>query len=120
MLQNILIVEDNPIIAFDTEEMLRELGACTIRIANGLEEALEAIKECPPQLALLDINLGSNTSYEIARRLMDLAIPFVFSTGYREEDAFPAPFQAVPSLRKPYTAEDLRSVMAGLQDRPAS
>jgi CheY-like chemotaxis protein len=120
MLQNILIVEDNPIIAFDTEEMLRELGAGTVRIANGLEDALEAIKECPPQLALLDINLGTSTSYEIARRLMDLAIPFVFSTGYREESAFPAPFQAVPSLRKPYTSEDLRSVMDGLKDRPAS
>jgi CheY-like chemotaxis protein len=112
--QDILLVEDNLIIALDAEDMLRSFGVKTVRLASGLAEALRAIDENPPDAALLDVNLGGDTSYEVAKRLKELAIPFVFATGYREEIAFPEPFQDVRRLRKPYSAEELREVIDGL------
>jgi len=117
--RDVLLVEDNVIIALDTEETLRELGVETVRVAGSPKEALEAIEGHPPQLALLDISLGGDTCYDVAQRLAELAIPFAFATGYREEVALPAPFDTVPGLRKPYTAEDLRSVMSALMDSRA-
>jgi two-component sensor histidine kinase len=112
--RDILLVEDNLIIALDTEDMLRSFGVETVRIASGLAEALKAIDEKPPEAALLDVNLGGDTSYEIAKRLEELGAPFVFATGYQEEIAFPDSFQDVRRLRKPYSAEALRETIEGL------
>ncbi len=58
------------------------------------------------------MNLGSETSLPVARRLAAVGIPFVFATGYGESFRIPPELGAVPLVRKPYTADTLRRVLA--------
>ena len=70
---DVLLVEDNMIIALDTEETMLKLGVKTVRIASGVADALKAIEERAPDFALLDVNLGAETSFEIAEALTQLS-----------------------------------------------
>jgi light-regulated signal transduction histidine kinase (bacteriophytochrome)/CheY-like chemotaxis protein len=109
--QDVLIVEDNMIVAMDAEAMVRAFGVPNVRTAGGVASALAAITEKVPAFALLDVNLGSETSFAVAERLGQLGVPFVFATGYGEEAAFPSHLRDVPRIRKPYTADELASVV---------
>ncbi|MFL9825015.1 HWE histidine kinase domain-containing protein [Rhodoplanes sp. SY1] len=109
--QDVLLVEDTMIIALDAEDMLRRLGANAVRTAASVADALATVETRPPDFALLDVNLGAETSFSIATRLRALGVPFAFATGYGEHAAFPPEFAETPRLRKPYTAETLRMLL---------
>jgi CheY-like chemotaxis protein len=109
----VLLVEDSLIIALDTEDLMRRLGVREVRTASSVGEALRHIAERAPDFALLDVNLGAETSFEIATRLAELAIPFAFATGYGEQGAFPEAFAATRKFRKPYTIDVLRAAISG-------
>jgi two-component sensor histidine kinase/CheY-like chemotaxis protein len=108
--RDVLLVEDNMIIAMDAEAMLRELGVNSVRIASGVAEALRVIEQSPVDFGLLDINLGRETSFEVAARLVALRTPFAFTSGYDDPTAFPAKYADIPRLRKPYSAQSLRNL----------
>ena len=108
---DVLIVEDNLIIALDAEETLRQFGAQHIKIASSVESAIAMLQERAPQFALLDVNLGLETSFAVAARLLALGVPFAFMTGYGESAAFPAEFSHVPRIRKPFTQQSLVAAM---------
>ncbi len=109
---DLLLVEDNFIIALDTEDMLRALGVETVRTARSVGEALEHIAAAAPDFALLDVNLGDEKCFEVARRLRGLGVSFAFATGYGDTHAvFPAEFADALIAAKPYTADDLDRVV---------
>jgi len=108
---DVLLVEDNIIIAVDTEETLLRLGIKSVRIAGSVAQAINAIEESTPKFALLDVNLGSENSFEIAEVLAKRNVPFAFATGYGEQTAFPASFADIGRLRKPYTVASLRAAL---------
>lgn len=110
---DVLVIEDSLIIALDTEDLLRKLGAQQIRTASSVAAALALIDERCPQFALVDVNLGLETSFEAAARLAALQVPFAFMTGYGESASFPAEFAAVPRIRKPFTTQNLAAAMSG-------
>jgi light-regulated signal transduction histidine kinase (bacteriophytochrome)/ActR/RegA family two-component response regulator len=109
---DVLIVEDNMIIALDAEEMVRALGVASARIAGSVAAALDLIAQRRPDFALLDVNLGGETSFAVAEQLIALGVPFAFASGYGEQEAFPDAVAAIPRLRKPYAAEALRAALA--------
>ncbi|MDC7784459.1 HWE histidine kinase domain-containing protein [Rhodoplanes sp. TEM] len=109
--QYVLLVEDTMIIALDAEDMLRRLGVDAVRVAASVKDALAAIAQRPPHFALLDVNLGAESSFAVATELRALGVPFAFATGYGEQAAFPPAFAETPRLRKPYTAETLRMLI---------
>ena len=112
MPEDVLLVEDNMIIALDTEDTIRQLGIPSVRTVGGVAEALREIEERAPDFALLDVDLGAETSFEIAAFLAKRNIRFAFATGYGEEVAFPASFMEAPRLRKPYALETLRATLS--------
>jgi two-component sensor histidine kinase/CheY-like chemotaxis protein len=112
MPKDVLVVEDNMIIALDAEDIMRKFGVGTVRSASSVAQALREISDHAPEFALLDVNLGAETSFEIARRLTEMGVPFVFATGYGEQVAFPPEFSDVPKLRKPYSIDALREAVA--------
>jgi two-component sensor histidine kinase/CheY-like chemotaxis protein len=112
MPDDVLLVEDNMIIALDTEDTMLKLGVKTVRTASGVAEALKMIEERAPTFALLDVNLGAETSFEIAELLANRNIRFAFATGYGEQVVFPASFADAPRLRKPYAMETVRATLA--------
>jgi light-regulated signal transduction histidine kinase (bacteriophytochrome) len=109
--QRILLVEDNLLIAMDAEDQLRRLGATVVEVASSVQAALQVIARTPPEIALLDMNLGRETSFPIADALTARGIPFVFATGYGEASAFPERFRQAAVVKKPYTQADIRAAL---------
>jgi len=109
---DVLLVEDNLIIALDTEDILLRLGVREVRTASNVAEALRAIGQRVPEFALLDVNLGTETSFEIGMKLKELNVPFCFTTGYGEQAIFPDVFSDIAKFRKPYTADVLRAALS--------
>ena len=105
------------IIALNTEELMREFGVKTVRTVTRVDEALAAITERAPDFAVLDVNLGSETSFAIAGRLSDAGIPFAFATGYGESIAVPTRFAEAPKIHKPYSPDALRAALAHARSR---
>lgn len=97
----VLLVEDQSLIAMDTEELLRSMGAADVTIAPDVEVALARIAKEPPGCAVLDLNLGSTSSEDVADALDRLHVPYVFATGYRDGINIPERFSSVPVVRKP-------------------
>ncbi len=54
-----------------------------------------------PDVAVLDFNLGSETSEEVADDLIEQRVPFVFATGYGDNVMIPERFRHIPIVRKP-------------------
>ncbi|OUI95831.1 hypothetical protein HK13_03120 [Acetobacter indonesiensis] len=102
---SVLIVEDQLLIAMDIEQALTENGVDTIRTVSSVYEGLQAINKQKPDIALLDFNLGDETSVEIASKLKEKNIPFLFATGYADRTMIPPEFQSVPVVRKPYAVQ---------------
>ena len=108
---SVLLVEDNVIVALDTEETLKRLGVAVVITASSVSQALAAIEKHLPAFALLDVNLGSETGFAVAERLAGLQIPFAFATGYGEQFAVPAMFANAPKIGKPYNVDMLRAML---------
>jgi CheY-like chemotaxis protein len=108
---DVLVVEDDPIIALDFEDTILGLGVKTVRTAANVATALRLIADRPPQFALLDVGLVREKSFAIAERLDALKIPFVFVTGYDAALSMPAPFSDRPRLPKPYSTDALKAAL---------
>jgi DNA-binding NtrC family response regulator len=108
---DVLIVEDDPIIALDFEDTILGFGVKTVRTAASVDQALDMIADRAPQFALLDVGLVREKSFAVAERLDALKIPFVFVTGYGAMRMFPAAFAHKPTLPKPYSSDALRALL---------
>jgi DNA-binding NtrC family response regulator len=112
---DVLIVEDDPIIMLDLEDTMQALGVKLTRGAANVATALDMIAERVPDFALLDVGLLHENSLAVAARLASLQIPFVFVTGYGS-DKVPTAFADRPKLSKPFSTEALLTVMQRLGD----
>ena len=108
-----LLVEDSMIIALDAEEALLRLGVGRVTVASSVAVALDAIRDDRPDVALLDYNLGDESSESIAAALDAMAVPYWFVTGYGDAVAQLSTSRARGVLQKPYSPADL----AGLLDQ---
>lgn len=109
--EDVLIVEDDPIIALDFEDTILGFGVKTVRTAGSVAKALEMIADRKPDFALLDVGLVREKSFAVAERLDALKIPFVFVTGYGASGAFPAAFADKPTLPKPCSTDALHALL---------
>jgi len=104
---DVLIVEDDTLIALDTSETISGFGVSSVRAARGVADALELIAKRAPDFVLLDVGLIREKSFAVAEELALQKIPFVFVTGYSGPAALPAAFAHYPVLRKPYLRDEL-------------
>jgi light-regulated signal transduction histidine kinase (bacteriophytochrome)/CheY-like chemotaxis protein len=96
-----LLVEDQMLIAADLESMLADYGITKVTTTPSVADAMRRLRDFTPDVAILDINLGSTTSLPIAEELVRRGVPFVFATGYSDRSIIPVSFSA-PVVRKPY------------------
>jgi CheY-like chemotaxis protein len=108
---DVLIVEDDPIIALDFEDTILGFGVKTVRTAGTVSRALEMIADRAPDFALLDVGLVREKSFAVAERLDELQIPFAFVTGYSADVRLPAAFAQTPRLPKPCATDALAAVL---------
>jgi CheY-like chemotaxis protein len=64
-----LIVDDNPRFAQTAREVLQDDGIEVLAVASGGNEAVRLARELRPDLALVDIDLGSESGLDVACRL---------------------------------------------------
>ncbi|MFC4593861.1 HWE histidine kinase domain-containing protein [Sphingobium tyrosinilyticum] len=100
--RNILLVEDNMIIAMDGEDALRDLGADVVT-AGSVSRAREALALRNIDFAVLDFNLGTETSLPVADLLAEQGIGFLFATGYGDGLDLPERFGGITLIKKPYS-----------------
>ena len=108
---DVLIVEDDPIIAIDFEDRLLGFGVTDVRTVGSVSQALSAIAKRAPDFALLDVELVRETSFAVAEQLVALGIPFVFVTGYGAEARIPPEFARQPRLQKPCSSDALEAAL---------
>jgi DNA-binding NtrC family response regulator len=108
---DVLVVEDDAIIAMDFEDTILGFGVKAVRVAANVGRALAMIDERAPDFALLDIGLAQEKSFAVAERLDALGIPFAFVSGYGGTAAVPAAFSKRPRLPKPCTSDALEALL---------
>lgn len=112
----ILVVEDEPLIALDIATILEDAGAGVIGPFGTLASAVAVIEQydhsAPLSGAVLDVNLGKDTSVPIARLLHARGIPFVFHTGVNSGTAALLRDFDAPVICKPSTGANLTSIVA--------
>jgi CheY-like chemotaxis protein len=111
MPNDVLIVEDDPIIALDFEATILGVGVKAVRTAGNVAGALDLIADRAPDFALLDVSLIREKSFAIAERLEALKIPFIFITGYGADVSLPPAFAGRPRLPKPYSTDALKALL---------
>lgn len=99
---NILVVEDEWLIALDIQMMIEDQGHRVIGPASNVATAFGLIEDHKVDAAFLDINLGSETSYPIAEKLDALEVPVTFVSAYAKKD-IPQQFHHFDLLAKPIT-----------------
>ncbi len=83
----VLIIEDEPIIALDLENLVTELGHKVVAVAATKDDAVAKAKSERPGLVLADINLGEGGSGidAVSEILASFDIPVIFITAYPEK-----------------------------------
>lgn len=107
-----LVLEDNMVIALDASEMLKALGANSVSTASTVSQALDALSGQTIQFALLDADLGEETSLAVVQKCAELGIKAILATGYGSDASLIAQFPAMALVNKPYTLESLRMALS--------
>lgn len=105
--KRVLLVEDSMIIALDIEECLLSLGAEHVKVESTVSGALSSLRKEAFDVAILDYNLGSESSDPIAKELKKKDIPFYLATGYGELAEKAEELGATDLLAKPYGRDEL-------------
>lgn len=107
-----MIVEDEPIVAFDNEHFLRDAGYQIIAAVDSYASAVAVLAEEQPDLILLDIRLaGERDGFDVARLAKGRGVPVLFVTGQCPEEAREL---SIGCLAKPYADRDLLAAIEAI------
>jgi CheY-like chemotaxis protein len=106
---NILVVEDEALVALAVNDALVDFGWSVIGPFSVVADARNVVLKTPISAAILDVNLNGDLVYPLAELLRERGVPFVFVTGYGVESIDPR-FKDVQILQKPIE----RDVLKGL------
>ena len=105
VVKRILIVEDEPLTAFDNENTLGDAGYEVVATVDDLHEALAVLEREEIHLILSDVRLRKDqTGLELARAAKAKGVPTLFATGHAHPQASEI---AVGCVMKPYTDRQL-------------
>ena len=97
----VLVVEDNMLLAADLEEVLKQAGCSKVVCAPSCAAAFQALKQHRFNAAFLDVHVRGEKIFPVAEQLAQQNIPFVFTTGYGMHLNAPASLAHYPVLAKP-------------------
>jgi CheY-like chemotaxis protein len=111
----ILVVDDDPLIAHDIVEILKEVGYNAIEPSHTYLDAVDSLRSETVHLAVLDINLGSGkTGIDIATHIKEnYQLPYIFLTSYSDDATLEAAQEVSPYgyLVKPFQPPTLLSTI---------
>lgn len=107
---NILIVEDEAIIAETLQEMLRQQGYNNLKRCKTKAQAEDALNNEQIDLAILDINLaGDHEGIALGHLCSNMSIPFFFLTSYSDRNTVIEAKETKPGnyVIKPFSPEEI-------------
>lgn len=112
---NILIVEDEPIIAHDLKNIVIEMGYNVVDVASSYKEAVDILDSQPVDLVLLDVMLeGKKDGVDIARYINENTNSlFIFLTSNADKQTVSRAKETYPSgyLVKPFNEKDIQATI---------
>ncbi len=117
-IQRLLVVEDEPLIAFDNEYFLETNGYTVVATIDNASAALALIAAGEIDLILCDVHLNGSSGRDVALAARKAGMALLFVTATCPVDA---PEIAIGCLAKPYRQKDLKlaieAVAARLDDK---
>jgi len=109
VVKRILIVEDEPLTAFDTETILGDLGYEVVATTDDFDVAVENLEKGVVHLVVADVRLhGEDLGLELAKTARVKGVPTLLATGHE----IPlSSSHAVGCIRKPYTERQLKQAL---------
>jgi CheY-like chemotaxis protein len=111
--RRVLVVEDQYLVADEMRRAVESLGGIVVGPAARAQIAIGLLQQQAVDLALLDINLGSEDVYPLAMELNRRNILFAFATGC-EPWVIPEDFAGVHRIEKPVTGKALTEMVRRL------
>lgn len=111
---DVLIIEDEPLIAIDIQMLVEELGHRVVHVARTHHEAVAAAEKSRPGLILADIQLadGSSGLEAVNQILSRLSVPVIFITAYPERFLTGTPPEPAFLITKPFGVDSLKAVVS--------
>lgn len=104
-IHRILVVEDEPLVAFDNEHFLTQAGYEVAGTVESYDSAVAVLDRQPVDLVIADVRLsGDRDGVALAEYARERGIAVLFVTGACPVDA---QHLAIGCLAKPYTQRDL-------------
>ena len=114
-IRRILIVEDEPLVAFDNEHLLGEAGYEVVSTVDNLADALEVLESEELDLIVSDVTLrGEGDGIDLARAAGAKDVPLLFVTGNCPIEARSL---SIGCLAKPYSEKALKAALEALDDQ---
>lgn len=116
-ISRLLIVEDEPLVAFDTEHFLRDEAFEIVATVDRVADAMRVIRAAQQgggeiDLVLVDVSLADGSGIDVARAAHETGIPVMFVTGACPMGASEV---AVGCLSKPYAQRDLLAAIGAIE-----
>jgi CheY-like chemotaxis protein len=111
---DVLIIEDEPLIALDLQRMLEGLGHRVTAIARTRDDAVEAASSNKPGLVLADIRLadGSSGLEAVNDILSSFSVPVVFITAYPDKLMTGERPEPTFLITKPFREDAVKAVVS--------
>ena len=106
-IKTILIIEDDPFISMDLEDIFESEGFKVLGPYAEVQPGLKVLEDHKPDVAMLDYNLGSETSVPIAKELDSKNIPYAFLSGQIKTVIMDKGTRPQPVILKPFIPEKL-------------
>ena len=114
-IRRILIVEDEPLVAFDNEHLLEDAGYEVVSTVDNLADALEVLEAEALDLIVSDVTLrGEGDGIDLARAAAKKDVPLLFVTGNCPIEARSL---SIGCLAKPYSDKALKAALDALDDQ---
>ena len=109
VVKRILVVEDEPLTAFDNETLIADAGYEVVATVDRFADAVATLDREQVDLILSDVRLtGERTGIDLAQVARNRGIPVLFVTGLAPDNAAEL---AVGCLMKPYSDRTLKAAL---------
>jgi CheY-like chemotaxis protein len=111
----VLLVEDSPVVAPFTADLLGDLGCEVVGPAPTMAAARDLVDGDGFDAAIMDVHIRGERVFPLCEVLDAIGVPFILTSGYADW-SMPDKWRDRPRLQKPYTLDDVRRALGDLLD----
>jgi two-component system LytT family response regulator len=116
---NCIIVEDDKVHSDKLKQLLKksEILVNLLAVADDIESAISAIDKFTPQLVFLDIELGTESGFDLLKRVKDISFDIIFTTSHIDANIQAIRACAISYLPKPIILNELTEALKKFQEK---